>query len=201
MKIDRTYPNPFYIGLVLIWGLFTIGFSIILSCMVFNIHLPFSKGTTPFEESVLSLDVGSILFVFLNFLLYYLIFRAFYYLVNGWCSASISQTHLTVISPLKAQMKSFEWNDLKGYSTSQDIVKGRYGILWYCDSIVVYTKNNEVFEFIKLFNFRFKIIEKHLKANGVKDLGFEKFRKKDTLFVLNFRRQYKFLRDNEPIEE
>jgi len=200
MKIDRTYPNPFYLGLVLIWGLFCFVPGVFIICWIFDINLPFSKRTTSSEE--LFPDISSLIVpILLSAVFLYFSFKAFYYLVNGWCSASISQKQITAIAPLKAQMKSFEWNDLKGYSTSQDIVKGAHGILWNCDSIVIYTKNNEAFEFIKLFNFRFRIIEKHLKANGVKDFGFEKFRLKDTLFFLEFRRQYKFLGDSEPIEE
>jgi len=200
MKIDSTYPNPFYIGLVLICGLFFLIPGIIVICIIFNVPLPFSKETTPSEKMVL--DTGELFVaIFLISAFLYASFKAFYYLVHGWCNASINQNLITFVSPLKAQMKSFEWNDIKGYSTSQDIVRYRWGILWYCDSIVVYTKNNEIFEFIKLFNFRFGVIEKHLKANGVKYFGFEQFRKKATIFILNFQREYKFLGNQDRIEE
>jgi hypothetical protein len=180
MKTIRTYPNIFWIAFNLFIAFFVLWFSMNILFAVLQIQLPiFLKFNKTDSEG------DGIVLLFILLLILVSAYQ-FYILSYRTCYILFHENGVTLIKPLKAEIKFFKWQELKGFSTSQICYKLRSGTVWSSDSVVIYTADR-AFEIIKIYNFRFKIVEKKLNECNVKYLGFEAFR---TGFIV---RKYKFL--------
>jgi len=180
MKRIRTYPNIFWIAFNLFIAFFVFWFSMNILFAVLQIQLPillkFNKGES---------GADGIIFLFIFLLILISIYQ--FYIVSYRTSYVIfHENGIALIKPLRAKVKFYTWQEIKGFSTSQICYNLRSEPVWCSDSVVIYTNDKEVFEIIKVYNFRFNIVEKKLKEYNVNYLGFEPFK---SGFIV---RKYKF---------
>lgn len=97
---------------------------------------------------------------------------------------AVGESGITLFQPLKFKKVTFGWNEIKGYSTSQ-IYYGNN--LYKSKTFIVYSKTEEAFEVIKLFNFKFEQTLASLEQYPIQKLGSEPYQ----TGILN--RKYKYI--------
>lgn len=115
------------------------------------------------------------------------VFLYFYYqLSNQFTFAKINSNGLVVFQLLKLKISKLNFEEINGYSKSE-ISYGRVPLNYCSKSIIIYSKNNNQFELIKIFNLNFENFEKELKKVEIKYLGKEQYQIEKI-----YKRKYKY---------
>jgi hypothetical protein len=115
------------------------------------------------------------------------IFVYFYYqLSNHFTFARLNTDDILFYQVMKFKFVNIRLKDIKGYSNSE-ISYGRIPFNYTTKSIVIYIKDGNKFELIKLFNYNFDNFKKELKDNKIKYLGKEQYQSGI------FKRKYKYI--------
>jgi hypothetical protein len=170
MKILKTKFNY----LILIGRIFFTSFFLLLSFLAFY--------TAYLELNGNGFSV-MILFAFIFLLiLIYLIYHFADLIINQSYNIFICKTSISKVSIFNSRKRSFDFNQIKGFSTSDYPIK-----IWTFKSIIVYLNSGEKIEIPQFLYFNFKAIEEVLINNAVKNFGYEEFKWKS--FNLRY---YKF---------
>jgi hypothetical protein len=176
MKTIKTFPNLLW----LLINLFFLSFFgiIILVCLEWIFEF---KG---FFRNSNDNKIGMLLLL----ILISPIFLYFYYqLSNQFTFAKISSSEIVIFQLMKLKIKTLRFEEINGYSKSK-ISYGKIPLNYNSKSIVIYSKNDNQFELIKIFNLNFEIFEDKLKQTKIKYFGNEQYQTKKI-----FKRKYKFV--------
>jgi hypothetical protein len=141
-----------------------------------------------FIKMSLNFDFGFFLAA-LFFILFsgYFVFHLSYFFSFYFKYLVIEDKNLTIFELNKFKFKKKTLEEILGYSKSE-VYFGKYS--WKSKSIVIYFKNGETAELVKVFLSNFDTLEEELKRKKIKYLGFEDYQ------TGWFYRQYKFNRNS-----
>ena len=137
-----------------------------------------------FNKICLNFDFGLFLSA-LFFILFsgYFVFHLSYFFSFYFKYVVIDGENLSIFELNKFRFKRVSFDEVLGYSKSEAHF-GRYS--WKSKSIVIYFKNGETSELVKVFISNFDLLEEELKKKKVRYLGFEDYQ------TGWFYRKYKF---------
>jgi hypothetical protein len=184
-----THPNLCWIALLLTTCLFLLWFALSMFFALVQIKIPFLLPSTgPSKPTDVAMIMRLMIFIGLLFYGAFYIFRNVY---RRWCEVVFGDESLTLRKPLQRVNVTVEWKNVVGYSESQICVYRNMfrRKSWCCNSIVIYTKDNGVFEIVSRYCWNFEIVQESLESKGVKHFGFEPFYQTYFLGI----RKYKFL--------
>jgi len=173
----KTFPNLLWLFLNLVFLSF---FGImILVCLewIFD-FIAFFKNSNENKIGMIVL----LFFVSLLFLYYY------YQLSNNFTFAKINSNGIVLYQLLKLKIKKLSFEEISGYSKSI-ISYGRVPLNFTSKSIIIYSKRNEQFELIKIFNLNFENFEKEFRKTEIKYFGKEAYQTEKI-----YKRKYKYLK-------
>lgn len=137
-----------------------------------------------FTKISLNFDFGLFLAA-LFFVLFsgYFVFHLYYFFSFYFKYLEIEDNYISIFELNKFKLKKITLDEILGYSESEAYF-GKNG--WKSKSIVIYFKNGETAELVKVFLSNFDILEEELKRKKIKYLGFEGYQ------TGWFYRKYKF---------
>jgi hypothetical protein len=175
MKIIRTYPNLLWLILNFVFLIFFGILIFIFISILFNIKTYFIINDPNRFWTVFPLIFTTFIFVY------------FYnQLSNHFTFARLNTDDISFYQIMKFKILNISLKEIKGYSNSE-ISYGRIPINYTTKSIVIYTKDGNQFELIKLFNYNFDNFTKELKDNKIKYLGKEHYQSGI------YKRKYKYI--------
>jgi hypothetical protein len=175
MKTVNTFPNLLWLFLNLVFLLF-LGIMILI-CLewVFEFKGFFKNN----DENKIGM-IFLLIFVSLIFLYFY------YQLSNQFIFAKISSNGIVIYQLLKLKVEKLSFEDVNGYSKSE-ISYGRVPLNFTSKSIIIYSKRNNQFEIIKLFNLNYENFKSELKNIESEYLGKEPYQTEKI-----YKRKYKY---------
>ncbi len=117
----------------------------------------------------------------------YFVFHLSYFFSFYFKYVVVDDENLSIFELNRFKFKKNTLDKILGYSKSE-VYFGRYS--WKSKSIVIYFKNGETAELVKVFLSNFDTLEEELKRKKIKYLGFEDYQ------TGWFYRQYKFNRNS-----
>lgn len=177
MKSIKTYPNIFWITINLaILSFFGTG---ILVCLEWIFEfVGFFKNSSENKIGMVFL----LLFVTSIFLLFY------YQISNQFTFVKINSSEIVIFQLLKLKIEKLKFDEIYGYSKSE-MSYGKVPLNYCSKSLILYSKENNQYEIIKIYNFNFDTFEKELKKMQLKYLGKEQYQSKGF-----YKRKYKYVK-------
>lgn len=128
---------------------------------------------------------SDLIFGLLFFILFfgYFVFHLSYFFSFYFKYVEIDTKYISIFELNKLKTRKDNFNEIFGYSKSEAYF-GNY--TWKSKSIVIYYKNGDTTEILKVFISNFEKLEHELKRNRIKYLGFESYQ------TGWFFREYKF---------
>jgi hypothetical protein len=175
MKIVRTYPNLLWLILNFVFLIFFGILIFIFISVLFNFKTYFIINDPNRFWAVFPLIFATFIFVYF-----------YYQLSNHFTFARLNTNDISFYQVMKFKFVNIRLKDIKGYSNSE-ISYGRIPLNYTTKSIVIYIKDGDQFELIKLFNYNFDNFTKELKDNKIKYLGKEQYQSGI------YKRKYKYI--------
>lgn len=177
MNTIKTFPNLLWLLLNLIFLSF---FGImILVCLEWIFEI---KGFFKYNSENKTGMIFLLIFVSLIFLYFY------YQISNHFTFAKINSSGIVIFQLLKVKIMKFNFEEINGYSKSE-ISYGRVPLNYTSKSIIIYTKRNNQFELIKIFNLNFENFAKEIKKQEIKYFGKEQHQTEKI-----YKRKYKYVK-------